>query len=206
MLDDGQLKNEIHTMLEKCSMKIKGVFSADESKRSTHANAAFAGFGKSKKIIIFDTMLNNSYSNDEIIAVIAHEIGHAKKKHIIKQMFLSIILIFFSVAVILFILSSDFIYNSMAINKEFYAGLLIVNFLISEIMFFFKPLFGRLSRKYEYEADAYSKKITGSAEPLIATFKKFVTNDMTNINPHPIYEEFFYSHPSIIKRITELKK
>ena len=205
-LPDGELKNSLNNLIQKCGVKIKGLYSADESKRSTHANAAVAGIGKSKKIIIFDTMLNEKYSSVEILAVIAHEIGHAKKKHILKQTVISMAVMFVAVAFVVYALSSNYIYTSMNIPHVFYAGLLVISIFFSNITFFWSPLFGRLSRKFEYEADAYSSEALCTPEPLISSFKKMVSNDLSNINPHPFYEEFFYSHPSAIKRIKRLRE
>ncbi|MBP7652226.1 M48 family metallopeptidase, partial [Candidatus Dependentiae bacterium] len=191
-----QLTEKIDELLLKLNFKIKGIYSVDASIRSTHANAGFAGFGKSKKIIIFDTILDGKYSDEEIMAVLAHEIGHAKKKHIQIQMILSIITLFFFITFILYLLSYDSAYSSMGIKKNFYAGILFAGFFFESVFYFIQPLANLISQKFEYDADSYSKKSLGTSFPLISSFKKFVVNDYANINPHPLYEKFYYSHPS----------
>jgi len=203
-IESNSLTEKINALLNKLNFKIKGIYSVDASLRSTHANAGFSGFGKSKKIIIFDTMLDGKYSDDEILSVLAHEIGHAKKKHILIQMILSIAVLFIFITFILYLLSSDFAYNSMGINRIFFAGLLFAGFFFENIFYFVQPLTSRLSRKFEFDADKYSKTAMNSAVPLISSFKKFIINDCANINPHPAYESFYYSHPSVIKRINKL--
>lgn len=204
-INNEELKNKISEVVEKAGYSASGVFSVDASKRSTHANAGLSGFGKSKKIIIFDTMLDSEkYTHSEIIAVLAHELGHSTKKHIIKQLGLSLVIQFFLINASIYIISADSIYQSFGLEKISYAGLLLAGIVIGNLMFIIQPLSAQLSRKYEYEADAYSAELTGDSLNLISVFKKFATNDLANINPHPFYESIYYSHPSIVKRIARL--
>jgi STE24 endopeptidase len=148
----------------------------------------------------------NHYSIEEILGVLAHEIGHGKKRHTVKLMLL------ISLEVFVFILGSSLIleakwpYEALGIRKILYSGGFFIYLLFFDgLLFFIQPFFSSVSRHMEYEADSYAKKALGSGNPLISTFKKFITDELDNINPHPWYEAYYYSHPSLIKRIKALK-
>ena len=203
-LEDEILKDKVENLVKKSGFKVRGVFIANESSKSTHGNAMFTGIGNTKKVILFDTLLNN-HSDDEILAIVGHEIGHGIKKHgLIFYIFTTIILFVFLVVVSL-LLSNGNIYNSMGIDRIFYAGAFIIYYMFFYVlMYFIEPLMYKFARRFEYQADAYSKKIMGTGKPLIYSFEKFITDDLSVINPHPLYESLHYSHPSLIKRIRAL--
>jgi STE24 endopeptidase len=205
-IEDRNLMNKIYDLVEKSGFKIKSIFTADESKRSSHSNAAFTGIGKSKTIIIFDTMLEK-FSHNEILAVLAHEIGHGKKKHIIKLTGIMIFLLFLFEFIAYYILTNQTFYNFIGINKNVYAGLFILTiFYFYVILEFLKPLINIISRKFEFEADNFSKKVMGTPEYLINTFYKFIKNDLAAVCVHPLYETFNYTHPQLITRIKHLEE
>ncbi|NIA23105.1 MAG: M48 family metalloprotease [Proteobacteria bacterium] len=206
-IEDENLKGKIVELVEKAGFKVRGVYVADESKKSKHANAMFSGFGNSRSVILFDNLLNGNYSDDEILAVLGHEIGHGVHKHILKFYLLVVVEIFLFFLTVAWLLSTQSIYTSMGIDKNFYAGLFLLMILFFYVVgYFVQPFNSALSRRYEYQADAYSKKLLGSGEGLISAFKKFVVNELSVIEPHPIYEWFYYTHPSLIKRIRRLKE
>jgi STE24 endopeptidase len=177
---------------------------ADESKKSAHANALINGFGRSKTIILFDNLLNQ-YSEQEILAVIGHEIGHGKKGHLFKLMGLMVTELFLYILLTAYFLAADFPYRAFGIEKIFYSGLFLAYiFFFNIFSFFIQPAFSCYSRALEYQADDYSKQLLGSGEPLQASFKKLITNEMNLIRPHPWYESFYYSHPTLLKRIKTL--
>lgn len=204
-LPDEELQAKIKDLVERAGFKVRGVFIADESQKSTHANASFSGLGKSKTIILFDTLVNN-YEPEEILGVLAHEIGHGKMGHIQKILVLIILQAFLFIWFASYLLGTDLPYIFAGIPNIFYSGLLITYYFFFELLgYFISPLLGAVSRRFEYQADAFSKRLLGSGDPLIKTFKKFITRELVNLNPHPFYESFYYSHPALLKRIKALQ-
>jgi len=206
-VENENLKEKIIELVEKAGFKVKGVYVANESKKSKHANAMFSGFGNSRSVILFDTLLNGDYSDDEILAVLGHEIGHGVHNHIVKFLLMTIVEIFLFFLIVSWLLSTQSIYTSFGIEKNFYAGLFVVMvFVFYVIAYFIQPLNAAISKRYEYQADAYSKKLLRNPDNLISTFKKFVLNELSVIEPHPLYEWVYYTHPSLIRRIRRLKE
>jgi len=198
------LTANISELFSRSGLKVRGIFSADESKKSTHANALITGIGRSKTIILFDTLLEH-YSDEEILAMTAHEIGHGKKGHLFKLMSLTIIELFLFILFVSYFLAADFPYQAMGITKILYSGLFAAYIFFFDLLtFFVQPLFSSYSRTLEYEADDYSKQLLGSGAPLQSSFQKLIRNEMDNINPHPWYEAYYYSHPTLLKRIQAL--
>ena len=204
-VSDAALKENITALVQKCGFKVRGIYIADESSKSNHANALFAGIGKNKTIILFDTLINH-YTAAEILGVLAHEIGHGKKKHSIRLMLIQAVQIFLFILFASLILSESWPYQAMGIPKIFYSGcFFIFVFFFDGFFFFVQPFLSWYSRNLEFQADAFSKKFIGSGVPLVSTFKKFITAELGNIHPHPWYEFFYYSHPSLLKRIRALE-
>jgi len=202
-LADGELKEEITNYCKKVDFKLDNLFVMDGSKRSSKANAFFSGLGAKKRIVLYDT-LTNEYSKEEITAVLAHEIGHYKKKHTL----ISIVISIFQVGLMLFILS--LVINqpefSMALGvqeKSFHISLLAFSLLYSPLSLLIGILMNVISRKNEYEADAYAK-ITYQAEPLVNALKKLSVDSLSNLTPHPFYVFINYSHPTLLQRIKAL--
>ncbi|TCL65308.1 STE24 endopeptidase [Hydrogenispora ethanolica] len=204
-LPDGPLKERITALVGQTGFTIRGIFMADESRKSGHANAQFAGFGRNKTIILFDNLVDH-YTDEEILAVLAHEIGHGKKKHLLKLMLMVLVESLLFLVFAFYLLTADFTFQAFAIPKLFYSGLFITYvFFFDVLSFYIMPFSSRFSRKLEYEADAFSRKLIGTAGPLVSVFKKFIVNELDNINPHPLYEAFYYSHPTLWKRIKALE-
>ncbi|WP_291788923.1 M48 family metallopeptidase [Cecembia sp.] len=203
-LEDGELKTRIIQYAQSVGFPLDNIFVIDGSKRSSKANAFFSGFGTRKKVVLYDTLIEQ-HTPDELIAVLAHEIGHYKKKHIIWSMGLSMI----QVGVLLFTLSL-FIFNenmSLALGGSTLAiHLNIVGFtmLLSPISMILGIGMNLLSRKNEFEADAYAKT-TFDGRPLAEALKTLSVNSLSNINPHPWYVFVNYSHPPLLERLEKLE-
>ncbi len=204
-MEEGELKNRIREFGEKVDFPVSEIYIMDGSKRSNKANAFFSGMGKQKKIVLFDTLLHD-HSNDEIMAILAHETGHFKKNHIPKNVGMSVV----QTAVMFFILSL-LVYNknlSLALGADqmqIHLNLLAFGILYEPISFLTGLLMNRISRKFEYEADAYAAQ-TADKKALISGLKKLSTKHLSNLTPHPAYVFANYSHPPVLKRIEALKR
>src|SRR5664280_445045 len=199
------LKEKITALMAQVGLKAKGIYQVDEGKRSKHTNAYFTGIGKTKRIVLFDTLLA-SHSPEEILAVLAHEIGHCRKKHILKQL---IFMIVASLVVLYFtylIVNWPPLYSAFGLQQTpVYAGLLLVSLYFSCIGFFFSPIGAVIMRRYEREADKMARDLVGTSEPMINALKRLAKDNLTNLHPHPMYVWFYYSHPPLIERIEYLK-
>lgn len=205
-LADGELKSEILAMTKKANFPLQGLYVIDGSKRSTKSNAFFTGFGKNKRIALYDTLINNHTVN-ELLGVLAHEIGHYKKKHLLKGMIIG----FVHTGILMFLLSlfmqkkelfEAFYMNEMSV----YAGLLFFSMLFAPIEFILGIFMNILSRKHEYEADAFSANITGKPGDLSEALLKMSVDNLSNVTPHPFYVFLNYSHPPVLNRIQALAK
>jgi STE24 endopeptidase len=203
-LGDGELKSAIETFSKKVNFPLENIYVMDGSKRSAKANAFFSGIGKKKKIVLFDTLINN-HTQEELVAVLAHEVGHFKKKHIVWSYLISIAQVFF----ILFILSK-MIFNadlSLALGgrvQAIHLNLIAFGILFSPISGITGLLMSMLSRKNEFEADAYAKE-TFDGHALSNALKRLSVDSLSNLYPHPIYVFFHYSHPPLLQRLDALK-
>ena len=203
-LKEGSLKSKIESYARQVGFELRNIFVIDGSKRTTKANAYFSGFGREKRVTLFDTLIDD-LDEDEIVAVLAHEIGHYKRNHIIVNLFVSIALSGFT----LFLLSV-FINNpelSMAIGvsePSFHAALIGFGILYSPISELTGLVMNYFSRKFEFQADNYAKT-TFAALPLITSLKKLSKNSLSNLTPHPAYVFVHYSHPPLVSRIKNLK-
>ena len=203
-LEDGELKSEIEKYSKKVGFNLSNIFVIDGSKRSTKANAYFSGFGKQKRVTLYDTLINKLTKN-QIVAVIAHEIGHYKKNHIIFNLLFSII----QSGLMLYILSL-LIYMpifSEALNIEnhsFHIALITFSILYTPISEMSSLIFNLFSRKFEYEADEYADK-TFDGKYLIEALKVLTKDSLSNLTPHPKYVWWHYSHPTLLERINQLR-
>ena len=203
-LEDGELKSEIEKYSKKVGFNLSNIFVIDGSKRSTKANAYFSGFGKQKRVTLYDTLINKLTKN-QIVAVIAHEIGHYKKNHIIFNLLFSII----QSGLMLYILSL-LIYMpifSEALNIEnhsFHIALITFSILYTPISEISSLIFNLFSRKFEYEADEYANT-SFDGNHLIEALKILSKDSLSNLTPHPKYVWWHYSHPTLIERINQLR-
>ena len=203
-LDDENIKNEINDLSVKTHFPINNLYVMDRSKRSKHPNAYFTGFKNNRRIVFFDTLLELLTPN-EVKAVLAHEIGHYKHNHIVKSLLLSTCVIFIG----LFLLSN--LVNSVAylnlLNLQFNSSsqLIALFFTYQIISFFIDPLFSSLSRKNEYEADAYAANQVDK-EYLISSLTKLYKSNLSFLIPNKLYALFYYSHPTVLERINKLRR
>lgn len=202
-LNEGELRTQIENYASTVGFNLDKIFVIDGSKRSTKANAYFSGFGSQKQVTLYDTLIND-LENDEIVAVLAHEVGHYKRKHIIFNLVSSVLM----TGITLFILSLfiNIPEVSLAIGvtiPSFHAGLIAFGILYSPISAITGFVMNYISRKFEYQADNYAK-MTFSEKPLINSLKKLTKNSLNNLTPHPAYVFVHYSHPTLLQRIKNL--
>ena len=203
-LEQGNLKTKIRAYAKHVGFELNNIFVIDGSKRSTKANAYFSGFGKEKRVTLYDTLIND-LEEEEIVAVLAHEVGHYKKKHIIFNLVASILLTGLTLFILsLFINNPDFSYAIGVSRPSFHAALIGFGILYSPISEITGLIMNHLSRKFEYQADSYAKT-TYAGLPLITSLKKLSKNSLSNLTPHPAYVFMHYSHPPLIARIRNLK-
>lgn len=204
-LEDGDLKVAIETYAKKVGFTINNIFVIDGSKRSTKANAYFSGFGSQKRITLYDTLIND-LENDEIVAVLAHEVGHYKRNHIIFNLLFSTLLTGFTFWLLSLFVSLPIFSEALAISiPSFHVGLIVFGILYSPISEITGLIMNVISRKFEYQADNYAKE-TYAAQPLISSLKKLSKNSLSNLTPHPACVFAHYSHPTLLDRVLNLKK
>jgi len=205
LLEAGGLRDKIAAYAETVGFKLDKIFVIDGSKRSTKANAYFSGFGSEKRVTLYDTLIND-LDEDEIVAVLAHEVGHYKKKHIIFNLITSILLTGLTLYILSLFISNPMLSNALGVEiPSFHIGLIAFGMLYSPISEITGLIMNLFSRKFEYEADDYAKN-TFKAEPLITSLKKLSKNSLSNLTPHPAYVFMHYSHPTLLERIVNLKR
>jgi STE24 endopeptidase len=210
-MEDGELKSAINELSKKCDFPLTEIFVMDGSKRSTKSNAFFTGFGKNKKIALFDTLIEN-HTTEGLVGILAHEIGHFKCKHIIKRMVVGIL----QSAVLFFLIGiatnkdgafSRLLFDAFYVeNISVYAGLIFFFMLFSPINKILSIFSNMSSRKHEFEADAYAANAQESPEHLIGSLKQLSADNLVNLTPHPFPVFMEYSHPPMLTRIEALRK
>ncbi|MFI2742865.1 M48 family metallopeptidase [Zhouia sp. PK063] len=203
-LEEGSLRDKIEHYASNVGFELNKISIIDGSKRSTKANAYFSGFGSQKQITLFDTLVND-LEEDEIVAVLAHEVGHYKRKHIIFNLFVSVIIS----GLTLFILSICVNIPELSLalgvlQPSFHVGLIAFGILYSPISEITGLIMNTFSRKFEYQADDYAKETFG-ATPLITSLKKLSKSSLSNLTPHPAYVFMNYSHPTLLQRFKNLR-
>ncbi len=203
-LENGELKSKIESYAETVGFKVSNIFVIDGSKRSTKANAYFSGFGSQKRITLFDTLIND-LETDEIVAVLAHEVGHYKKKHIIFNLITSTLLTGLTLYILSLFVNSLTLSQALGVSvKSFHVNLIAFGVLYSPISEITGLLMNYVSRKFEFQADNYAKN-TFDAKPLISSLKKLSKKSLSNLTPHPAYVFVHYSHPTLLQRIKNLE-
>lgn len=203
-LSDGSLKTAIEAYAQKVGFELKNIFVIDGSKRSTKANAYFSGFGKEKRITLFDTLIND-LDEDEIVAVLAHEVGHYKRNHIIFNLLVSLLTIGFTLYILSLFINHPEISQAIGVSTpSFHAALIGFTLLYSPISEITGLAMNYLSRKFEFQADDYAKN-TFAATPLVTSLKKLSKKSLSNLTPHPAYVFVHYSHPPLVERIRNLR-
>jgi STE24 endopeptidase len=204
-IEDKGLEDHIRALIAKVGLRAKGVFKMDAGRRSKHTNAYFTGIGRSKRIVLFDTLLA-SHTEEEILAVLSHEIGHWKKRHVLRQIILLEILslvVFYGVAKLM---NWPLLYQTFGFQKPIPSvGLFLIGALLSMVGYFVQPLESAIFRNFECEADDFALDLMKTAEPIRRALKRLAADNLANLNPHPLYAWFYYSHPPLIERIERLK-
>jgi STE24 endopeptidase len=204
-LEEGSLRSKIEDYALKVGFSLQNIFVIDGSKRSTKANAYFSGFGREKRITLYDTLIND-LEEDEIVAVLAHEVGHYKRKHIIYNLFASTITMGVTFWLLSLFIGMPIFSEALGVSTpSFHIGLIAFGILYTPISEITGLLMNLLSRKFEYEADDYAKS-TFAANPLISALKKLNKNSLSNLTPHPAYVFMHYSHPTLLQRFMNLNK
>jgi len=205
-VDEPDLEERIRTLMQKVNIKVNRIFKMDASKRSRHTNAYFSGIGKVKRIILYDTLLEKM-SHNEILAVLAHEAGHWKKKHILKMIVAAEIISFIGIYISFKILQTDFLTNLFHVQQDtFFAKVVLLSF-IGEIVFSpFGPVNSYVSRRFERQADRFACELTGNKDAMAGALIKLSKDNLSNLHPYPLYAAFYYSHPPVVERVRDIKR
>ena len=205
-MEEGEVKTAIDAYAKEQDFKLQGIYKMDGSKRSTKSNAFFTGFGKFRRIVLFDTLIEK-HTVDELVSVLAHEIGHYKKKHILQTMLISV----FTTGLMFYCLS--FFINNVDLFEAFgmqdvsiYGSLLFFGFLYAPINMVLSIFYNVFSRKNEYEADVFAVNTYHRAESMINALKKLTVDNLSNLTPHALNVFINYSHPPVLKRIEAIRK
>ncbi len=204
-LSDEELKNKIQEVTKKAGYKAEAVFVMDGSRRSKHANAYFTGFGKGKRIVLYDTLIETLNEN-QLLSVLAHEIGHEKLNHIKKGLLMSLAILLVGFYIINLLINYEPLFFAFGFDRTSYHGALVLfSFASAPITFWLSPLFSRLSRIHEYEADSFAVKIMNSITGLKTALVELSKKSLSNFTPHPLYSFFHYSHPTLHERIKAME-
>ena len=203
-LEAGELKTQIESYAQKVGFKLNNIFVIDGSKRSSKANAYFSGFGREKRITLFDTLIQQ-LDTAEIVAVLAHEVGHYKKRHVIYNLLTSLLLTGFTLWLLGLMVSSPLLAQALGVSiPSFHVGLVAFAVIYTPVSEVTGLLMNRLSRKFEYQADRYASE-TYQGQPLEDALIKLSREHLSNLTPHPTYVNVHYSHPPLIDRVLHLR-
>ena len=203
-LEDGELKQAINQFAEKAGFKLNNIYVIDGSKRSTKANAYFTGLGAKKRVVLYDTLIAD-LTTDELVAVLAHEIGHYKKKHVVSSLLLGILQTGLMLYVFSLLIDSPALSGALGVPEPvFHIGLIAFGVLYSPLSTIIGLGMNILSRNNEYQADAFAAEHF-NAESLASALKKLSVKNLSNLRPHPAYVFFHYSHPTLLQRLAKLK-
>src|SRR6516162_9008585 len=209
--EESALRERLFALAQRTDFPTRSIEVMDGSKRSHHSNAFFTGFGRFRKIVLFDTLVAQ-LAEPELESVLAHEIGHYKKRHVVKLLGVSIAGVFIGFAAIAWLVRQQWFYR--AFGFEYHSGfaaanlvpaMLLFALLAGTISFWFSPLVHLWSRRFEYEADGFAQATMGDAQPLIQALRKLTEKNLANLTPHPLYSGFYYSHPTLLERERALR-
>lgn len=204
-LEDQDLVCEVEKLVKSVGMKTGGIFRMDAGRRSTHSNAYFTGLGKTKRIVLFDTLIDR-HTRDEILAVLAHELGHFKLKHIWKSYAVSHFVTFAGFYGIHLMLNWDLLYSTFHLqHSQSYIALFLIGVLWLKCGFFLTPFYTGWSRRHEKQADAFAARLQSNPQALALALKKMGAHNLSSLTPHPFYAWFYYSHPPLSERVALLE-
>jgi STE24 endopeptidase len=210
-LPEGELRERLFALAHRTYFPTRSIELMDGSKRSRHSNAFFTGFGRFRKIVLFDTLIAQ-LTQPEVESVLAHEIGHYKKRHVIKMLSVSIAGVFVAFAAIAWLARQQWFYRAFGFEHQagFAAAnvvpaMLLFALLAGTITFWVSPFIHGWSRRFEYEADAFARAAMGETQSLIQALRKLSEKNLSNLTPHPLYSAFYYSHPTLLERECALR-
>ncbi len=204
-LEGGELVGKISEMMKKIGIRVSRVFTIDASRRSRHTNAYFTGIGRVKRIVLFDTLVA-LMEQGEILAVLAHEAGHWKKKHVLKRIVMFELIALGGAYLSFLVIRSNVLADIFNIQGEaLFAELVTLGFMYGIVVFPFTPIMSFFSRKHEDEADRFAIELTSDAQSLATSLIKLSKDNLSNLHPHPLYAKFYYSHPPIVERIRKIR-
>lgn len=204
-IEEGELKTALLNYAQSVNFPLTGIYIIDGSKRSNKSNAFFTGFGKNKRIALYDTLVQN-HTTDELVAILAHEVGHYKHKHIVQSMVLSFLqsgILFFTLS--LFMNNSELSAAFYIEQTSIYASIVFFSLMYSPMSEILGILFNIFSRKNEFEADSYAVRTTHNAQSMIQALKRLSANNLSNLTPHRLYVFLNYSHPPVLQRIEAIQ-
>lgn len=205
-LSEGELRQAIFDYAQRIDFKVDNIFVMDGSKRSSKSNAFFTGFGKNRRIVLFDTLIEK-HTVDELVAVLAHEMGHYKEKHIIKNLGIGILQSGLMFYVLSFFISYSGLFSAFFVEQiSIHAGLIFFGMIYAPLDGLIGVAMGALSRRHEYAADRFAVQTTGKGEAMISALKKLSVHNLSNLQPHPFYVVLNYSHPPLLRRIAAIEK
>ncbi len=203
-LEDGALKDRIQQLLTRCDFNSKGIFIMDGSRRSGHGNAYFTGLGSNKRIVFFDTLVE-SLDDEELEAVLAHELGHFKRKHVIKMLIASSIMTLISFAILGWLIDKDWFFNGLGVTEPSNAAALLLFMLVSPVFtIFMQPISAYFQRKFEFEADDFATE-NAQGSKMVSGLVKLYEENASTLTPDPLYSAFHYSHPPAAIRIAHIE-
>jgi STE24 endopeptidase len=203
-VEDPRLRRRILDMAQRAGIRVRRIDQMDASRRTRHTNAYFAGLGKTRRIVFFDSLLA-AHDHEEVLSILAHEIGHLKKRHIPKQLALAAVVGLAAFAAAGVLMAWNGLYTGFGFSRpEPFVGLFLSGLLLQSLSVFASPAAAALSRRFEREADRFALSLTGSSEDLCRALKKMARDNLTNLFPHPFYVALYYSHPPILERLERL--
>jgi STE24 endopeptidase len=204
-LPEGTLRDRILALAGRLAFRTKGIFVMDASRRSRHGNAYFTGLGPVKRIVLFDTLVS-TMSEDEVLAVLAHEIGHERRHHVQKGLVLSIVLGLAGFWLLSLVVPWEALYRAFGFgNASSHAILVVLALASGPVTFAFRPLFSLWSRRHEREADRFAVDATGGAGAMVSALVRLSKDNLSNLTPHPLYSFYHYSHPTVAERVADLE-
>jgi STE24 endopeptidase len=210
-LPEGELRQRLVALAQRTQFPARSIEVIDGSKRSRHSNAFFTGLGRFRKIVLFDTLIAQ-LTAPELESVLAHEIGHYKKRHVIKMLSVSIAGVVMAFAAIAWLARQQWFYRAFGFEYQggfaaahFVPAILLFTLQAGTISFWFSPLLHIWSRRFEYDADAFARIVMGETQSLIQALRKLTKNNLSNLTPHPLYSSFYYSHPTLLERERALR-
>lgn len=204
-LKEGELRERILALAEKTGFRTSGIYTMDGSRRSTHSNAYFTGLGRAKRIVLFDTLVEQMTAG-EGLAVLAHEIGHYKMKHIRKMLVIQGLLLFAGLYVLSFLVGYEPLFRAFGLGPSSHSALVLFSLLSGPFTFYLAPVMNLLSRRHEYEADRFAVRTLEGGKAMEEALFNLTVKNFSNLTPHPWYSAYHYSHPSAVERIRAIRQ